>query len=99
MSKTQIETPGLTGLRNELTEFKVNMEARKRERKSFYWGFPGGSDSKQSACQVGDLGLILGSEDPLEKEMATHSSILAWRVLRTEGQGGYSPWTRKIRHD
>ena len=30
----------------------------------------------------------LGREDPLEKEMATHSSILAWRIPRTEGLGG-----------
>ena len=34
----------------------------------------------------------LGWEDPLEKEMATHSSILAWRIPRTEEPGGlYSP--------
>ena len=43
--------------------------------------FPGGSAGKKSACNVGDLGLIPGWEDPLEKEMATHSSILAWRIL------------------
>ena len=30
----------------------------------------------------------LGQEDPLEKEMATHSSILAWRILWTEEPGG-----------
>ena len=30
----------------------------------------------------------LGREDALEKEMATHSSILAWRILRTEEPGG-----------
>ena len=30
----------------------------------------------------------LGQEDPLEKEMATHSSILAWRIPRTEKPGG-----------
>ena len=30
----------------------------------------------------------LGQEDPLEKEMATHSSILAWEILWTEGPGG-----------
>ena len=36
---------------------------------------------------------FLGREDPLEKEMATHSSILAWRVPRTEEPGGlHSPW-------
>ena len=37
----------------------------------------------------------LGQEDPLEKEMATHSSILAWRIPWTEEPGGYSPWGRK----
>ena len=30
----------------------------------------------------------LGQEDPLEKEMATHSNILAWRIPRTEELGG-----------
>ena len=43
-------------------------------------GFPGDSDSKESACNVGDLGSILGWEEPMEKGMATHSSILAWRI-------------------
>ena len=43
-------------------------------------GFPGGSDGKESACNAGDPGSITG-EDPLEKGMATHSSILAWRIL------------------
>ena len=33
----------------------------------------------------------LGWEDPLEKEMATHSSILAWRILRMEEPGGLQP--------
>ena len=42
-------------------------------------GFPGGSDGKEFACNVGDLG-SLGWEDPLEKEKATHSSILARRI-------------------
>jgi len=36
-----------------------------------------------------------GQEDPLEKEMATHSSILAWRILWTEEPGGLSPWGHK----
>ena len=43
-------------------------------------GFPCGSAGKESACNVGDLGLIPGLEDPLEKQTATHSSILAWRM-------------------
>ena len=46
-------------------------------------GFPGGSDGKESACNAGDLGLIPGLEDSLEKGKATHSSILAWRILQT----------------
>ena len=38
----------------------------------------------------------LGREDPLEKEMATHPSILAWRISWTEEPGWlYSPWGRK----
>ena len=40
--------------------------------------FPGGSDGKESACNVGDLGSIPESGRSLEKGMATHSSILAW---------------------
>ena len=47
----------------------------------------GGSEVKASACNAGDLGLIPGSEEPLGKEMATHSSILAWRVPWTEEPG------------
>ena len=34
------------------------------------------------------MGLTLGQEDPWEEEMATHSSILAWRIQRTEESGG-----------
>ena len=42
-------------------------------------GFPDSSVGKESACSVGELGW----EDPLEKGNATHSSILAWRILWT----------------
>ena len=55
---------------------------------STYQGFPGGLDSKESACNAGDLGSIPGLEDPLEKGMAAHSSILAWRIPWTEEPGG-----------
>ena len=41
-----------------------------------------------NAGGVRDEGLILGWEDPLEKEMAIHSSILAWRIPWTEERGG-----------
>ena len=53
-----------------------------------YLGFPHGSDSKAPACKAGDLGLIPESGRSLEKEMATHSSILAWRTQWTEEPGG-----------
>ena len=42
--------------------------------------FPCGSAGKESACNAGDLGLILGLGRSLEKGKATHSSILAWRI-------------------
>ena len=38
---------------------------------------------------------FLGLEDPLEKEMATHSSILAWRFHGQRSVVGYSPWGHK----
>ena len=42
----------------------------------------------------------LGQEDPLEKEMATHSSTLAWRILWTEEPGGLqSMRSQRVRHD
>ena len=37
----------------------------------------------------------LGWEDPLERGMVTHSSILAWRIPWTEEPLGYGPWGRK----
>ena len=37
----------------------------------------------------------LGQEGPLEKEMATHSSILAWRIHGQRSLAGHSPWDRK----
>ena len=37
----------------------------------------------------------LGQEDPLEKEMATHSSILAWRIPWKRSLAGYSAWSHK----
>ena len=45
---------------------------------------PGGSDGKETVCSVGDLVRSLSQEDSLEKEMATHSSINAWEIPRTE---------------
>ena len=39
---------------------------------------------KNPPANAGDVGLIIGPEDPLQKKMATHSSILAWKI----------PWTK-----
>ena len=54
-------------------------------------GFPGGAEVKNlpaNAGDVGDVGSILGGEDSLEKEMATHCSIPAWNIPQTEEPGG-----------
>ena len=51
-------------------------------------GFPVGSPEKNPPANAGDVGSIRGQEDPLEEGMATHSSLLAWRIPRTEESGG-----------
>ena len=65
-----------------------------------HWGFPASSDGKESSFNAGDPGLILGWEDPLEKGMATSSSILAWRIPWAEEPGGlWSIGSPIVRHD
>ena len=57
---------------------------------------------QQIAQMVKNLPVIqdLGREAPLEKRMATHSSIVAWRIPRTEKSGGLqSMGLQRIRHD
>ena len=51
-------------------------------------GFPGGSVLKNLPADQETWVRSLGQEDPPEKEMATHSSILAWRITWTEEPGG-----------
>ena len=53
--------------------------------------FPCGSVGKESTCNAGDLGSIPELKDRLEKGMATHSSILAWRIPQTEEPGRLQP--------
>ena len=48
-------------------------------------GFPGGSGGKEAARNVGDLGSIPGMGSSPEEGMATHSSILAWRIPMDSG--------------
>ena len=59
------------------------------------WGFPGGSVVKSLPAKQETRIRSLENEDPLEKEMATHSSILAWGIPWTEEPGGNSPWGHK----
>ena len=54
----------------------------------FVLDFPCGSNIEESACNAGDLGSVLGSG--MEKGMATHSNILAWKTPWTEEPGGWS---------
>ena len=63
-------------------------------------GFPGGSTVKNlPAVQETWVG-SLGQEDSLEKEMATHSIILAWEIPWTEEPGGLqSMGSQRVRHD
>ena len=51
------------------------------------FGLPWWLSGNESVCQAGDKGLSLGWEDPLEEKMATHFSILTWRI----------PWTEELR--
>ena len=66
------------------------------QRRENIGGFPGGSDGKESACNSGDP----GSKDPLEKEMVTHSCILAWRLSWREEPGRLqSMRSQRVGHD
>ena len=68
-----------------------------------YVGFPGGSVGKNPpAVQEMQETWVqsLGREDPLEKKMVTHSSILAWRIPRTEKPGRLqSTGLQRVEHD
>ena len=66
-------------------------------------GLPQWLSGKESTCSVGDTGdagLILGLGRPLEKEMETHSSVLAWKIPCTEEPGGLqSIGSQRVGHD
>ena len=62
--------------------------------------FPGGSAVKNQPAHAGDAVPSLGWEDPLEEEMATHSSILVWEIPWTEEPGGLqSMGSQKVGHN
>ena len=63
-------------------------------------GLPVGSGGKEPTCNAGDLGLIPGLGRSPEEEMATHCSILAWRIPWTEERGGLqSMGLQRVGHD
>ena len=58
-------------------------------------GFPGGSVVKSLPVNAREVDSIVGREDPLGREMATHSNILAWETHGQKGLVDYSPWGHK----
>ena len=62
---------------------------------TIFKSFLGGSDGKESACKEGDPIWSLGLEDTLEKGMATHSNIVAWRSPWMEEPGRLQSRGRK----
>ena len=67
---------------------------------SLLWGFPDGSVVKNLPAKQEMWVRSLGWEDPLEKKMATHSSILAWEIPWTEEPGGLqSIGSQRVGHD
>ena len=50
---------------------------------------------KNPPANTGNTALVAGGEDPLEKEMATHSSILAWRIHGQRSLAAFSLWDHK----
>ena len=87
MLKPKMERCGGRLLESLLTSHGKQTAAGKRgcyQGGALLWWLSG----KESACRAGDSVLIPGREDPLEEGMATHCSILAWRIPWTEEPGG-----------
>ena len=82
-----------------VTVSKERQKINKREVSS-HMGFPGGSVVKNLPAVQETWVQSLGWEDPLKKEMATHSSILAWEIPWTEDPGELqSMGLQRVRHD
>ena len=73
------------GTRDQIANIQWIIEKAREFQKNI--DFPGGSDGKASVCNAGDLVSIPGQEDILEKEMAIHSSTIAWKIPWTEEPG------------
>ena len=92
-------------LRKSLIEFSVDGWGHAPSL-LFTWGqtmvegFPSGSEVKHLPAMWETRVQSLGWEDPLEKEMATHSSILAWKILWTTEPGRLpSMGSQRVGHD
>ena len=69
-------------------------------RSVWHWGFPVAQMVKNPPAMQETPVRSLGGEDPLEKGMATHSSILAWEIPGTEEPGGLqSTGSRRVRYN
>ena len=82
---------------------KVKLEVRARA-KDFRWPLKAGASLvaqrlKRLPAMQETWVRSLGWEDPLEKEMATHSSTLAWRIPWVEEPGGQSMGSQRVRHN
>ena len=90
-------------IHNELYNSATTKKKKTPNLKKWVKDFPGGSVVKNSPASVedtGDTGSILGWEDSLEEEMATHSSILPWTIPGTEKAGGLqSKGSQGVRHN
>ena len=91
-----------SGLENPV-DYTVHGVTKSRTRLSdftFALVHPGGPDGKASACNAGDPASILGQEVPLEKEMVTHFSILAWKIPWLEEPGRlHTMGSQRVGHD
>ena len=91
--------PGPAALEASTNGNKEQQERRAKWKLSSppaFQGLPWRLSDKASACNVGDVCSILGSGRSLENKMATHSSILAWRIPWAEEPGGpHSQWDCK----
>ena len=87
--------------KTEILLWKYALWKENKTGRNTWPGFPGGSEVKASASNVGNLGSIPGQEDPLEKEMATPSSISAWEITSMD-RGAcrlQSRGSQRVRHD
>ena len=75
----------LNGMKDSMRQLNIYLIAFKKEYR--VWGFLDGQVVKNLPAIQETRVQSLGSEDPLEKQIATHSSILAWKIPWTEKPG------------